>query len=221
MPGKCQLLPEFRNNYRLRRRKRLDETLKAPFQLLISCLFLAVVLGVTGAYGQASDKPADTVKGLLKAVKVLSEAKETDTNTDTIRQISRSFDLAGISRGCLYKTWDGLSTAERGNFVSLFQEVLEKVAYPKAAKFFKNTEVKIEQVDKDQDRVEVMTLVIHPEEGEVEVAYCLERVKGGWLISDILLDGVSLRVDLRSQMQKILREDSYDELKRRLREKLP
>ena len=64
------------------------------------------------------------------------------------------------------------------------------------------------------------TLVVHPEEGEVEVAYCLELQEGRWLIEDILLDGVSLRLDLRSQAQKILREESYEELKRRLREKL-
>jgi phospholipid transport system substrate-binding protein len=61
---------------------------------------------------------------------------------------------------------------------------------------------------------------VHLEEGEVEVGYCLELLDVTWLIEDILLDGVSLRLDLRSQTQKILREESYKELKRRLREKL-
>ena len=54
----------------------------------------------------------------------------------------------------------------------------------------------------------------------MEVGYCLELLDGTWLIEDILLDGVSLRLDLRSQTQKILREESYEELKRRLRKKL-
>jgi ABC-type transporter MlaC component len=38
---------------------------------------------------------------------------------------------------------------------------------------------------------------------------CAKR-DGRWLIEDILLDGVSLRLDLRSQTQKILREESYE-----------
>ena len=54
----------------------------------------------------------------------------------------------------------------------------------------------------------------------MEVGCCLELLGGTWLIEDILLDGVSLRLDIRSQTQKILREESYDDLKRRLREKL-
>jgi len=219
MSEKCQWIPEFCTEYhREALQITVDERRKVQ---MIGCIIMVVVLGLAKAHGQPADKPVDTVKGLLKAVKVLSEAKESDMNKDAIRQISGSFDLNGISRGCLQKTWDSLSKTEQGNFVSLFQEVLEKVAYPKSAKFFKNTDIEIEQVDENQDRVEVMTLVVHPDEGEVEVAYCLERIKNKWLITDILLDGVSLRIDLRSQMQKILREDSYAELKRRLQEKLP
>jgi phospholipid transport system substrate-binding protein len=80
--------------------------------------------------------------------------------------------------------------------------------------------VEVEEIIRENGRAEVATLVVHPEEGEVEVGYCLVLQDGRWLIEDILLDGVSLRLDLRSQAQKILREESYEELKRRLREKL-
>ena len=55
----------------------------------------------------------------------------------------------------------------------------------------------------------------------MEVGYCLELLDGRWLIEDILLDRVSLQLDIRSQTQKILREESYDEEpKRRLRDRL-
>ncbi len=186
----------------------------------VFCLCCLLLWSFGTAAGDESGDPAAAVQSLLKAVKVLSEAKPSDAPLPVVKEISKIFDLGGISKACLHKTWLKLSAQERTIFVNLFQEVLEKVAYPKSAKFFKDTEIEVEEVIKKGSRAEITTLVVHPEEGEVEVGYCLEVIKGEWLIEDILLDGVSLRIDLRSQMQKIIRENSYKELKRRLREKI-
>jgi phospholipid transport system substrate-binding protein len=187
---------------------------------VVVCLYMLAVWGLCGAMEQSPGNPEATVQSLLSAVRVLSETKDPKAEAKAVKQISGTFDIAGLSRSCLRKTWEELSAEEQKNFVSLFREVLEKVAYPKSAKFFADTEVEVEEIIRENGKTEVSTLVIHPEEGEVEVAYCLELLDGKWLIEDILLDGVSLRLDLRSQTQKILREESYEELKRRLREKL-
>jgi len=186
----------------------------------VLCLCLIAVMGICAATEKDPGDPEETVRSLLSAVKVLSETKDPKAEAQAVEQISGTFDVVGLSQACLRKTWDTLSVVERKNFVGLFQEVLEKVAYPKSAKFFKDTEVEVEEVTREGGKAEVLTLVVHPEEGEVEVAYCLAILDGTWLIEDILLDGVSLRLDIRSQAQKILREESYEELKRRLREKL-
>ena len=187
---------------------------------LVLCSCLIAVWGICGAAATDPGDPESTVRSLLSAVKVLSEAKDAKAEAQAVGQISGSFDVVGLSQACLRQTWDTLSVAEKKNFVSLFREVLEKVAYPKSAKFFKDTEIEVEEVNREGGKAEVLTLVVHPEEGEVEVAYCLTILDGTWLIEDILLDGVSLRLDIRGQAQKILREESYDELKRRLRDKL-
>jgi phospholipid transport system substrate-binding protein len=176
--------------------------------------------GLCGAAEKDRSDPAATVRSLLSAVSVLSETKDPKAEAEAVKKISGTFDVVGLSQACLRKTWDELSGEERKNFVSLFQEVLEKIAYPKSAKFFTDTEVEVEEIIRENGKAEVSTLVVHPEEGEVEVGYCLELLDGTWLIEDILLDGVSLRLDIRSQVQKILREESYEDLKRRLREKL-
>jgi phospholipid transport system substrate-binding protein len=186
----------------------------------VLCLFLIAVWALCGAAAKDPSDPEATVQSLLSAVRVLSETKDPKAEAEAVKQISGTFDVAGLSRACLRKTWDELPGEERKNFVSLFQEVLEKIAYPKSAKFFTDTEVEVEEIIRENGKAEVSTLVVHPEEGEVEVGYCLELTGGTWLIEDILLDGVSLRLDIRSQTQKILREESYDDLKRRLREKL-
>ncbi len=181
---------------------------------------LIAVWGICGAAAEEAGDPVATVQSLLRAVRVLAEPADKKAEAEAIRQISGTFDVVGLSKACLRKTWEELPPEERKNFVALLREVLEKVAYPKSAKFFTDTEMEVEEVTREGGKAEVSTLVVHPEEGEVEVGYCLEWLDGKWLIEDILLDGVSLRVDLRSQTQKILRDESYEELKRRLREKL-
>ena len=183
-------------------------------------VILMVMWGMSVALEKDPGDPAVTVETLLGAVRILSETKDADVEARAVNQISETFDVAGLSEACLRDTWGTLSAGEKKNFVGLFRELLEKIAYPKSSKFFKDTEIEVEEVTRENAKAEVSTLVVHPEEGEVEVAYCLEFLDGRWLIEDILLDGVSLRLDLRSQVQKILREESYEELKRRMREKL-
>jgi len=183
--------------------------------LLVSVLFL---LGAGSDPGRPD--PADAVRGLLRSVSLLAETRDPAAVEDISREISASFDLPEICKACLRGTWDTLSEEERRNFIRLFQDLLEKVAYPKSSDFFKGTKVEVEDVSLQGVKAQVDTVVKHPAEGLVEVAFCLADVKGGWLIQDIHLDGVSLVLDLRSQMQKILRDQSYAELKRRMREKL-
>jgi len=188
---------------------------------LLTALLLAVsFLWGVGKVPEGTSGPTGRVRILLSEVNRLSQASQEKEKATISREISAYFDLQEICRVCLGKTWDSLSKEERQNFVSLFQELLEKVAYPKSSDFFTGTDVQVQDAVPQGTRVQVGAEVEHPEEGMVEVTFCMGDVNGAWMVQDIHLDGVSLVIDLRSQMQKILKEDSYDELKRRMREKL-
>ena len=178
-----------------------------------------VLIGLTAL--ESVDGPEKTVRALLDDVRLLSEASGSEAEGRTASKISEKIDISGVSKSCLSATWDKLPESERAKFVGLFREVLEKVAYPKSAKFFKDTEIALgDTTNAAGGKAKVSTEVTHREEGMVEVDYSLSSVNGKWLIQDVELDGVSLVLDLRSQMQKIIRENSYETLKSRLREKL-
>ena len=165
--------------------------------------------------------PTAVVKGMVEAVSVLSHGvQQGEAFKKSIKEISKRLDIQGVSRRCLGKHWETIGEAERKAFRELFGRVLEEIAFPKSAKFFKGTEVEVEEERIEEEKATVLTSVIHPEEGLIEVEYALERKAGTWLVVDVVLDGVSLVRDLRSQMAKIIRENSYEELKRRLQEKL-
>ncbi len=193
--------------------------------LFVSLLFLMGAGREPEGPERGRPGPADEVRRLLDNVLRLAETREkegagAEAEAGISREISASFDLTGICKNSLRATWDTLSEEERGVFVRLFQELLEKVAYPRSSDFFKGTEVEVEGVSRRGATVQVETVVEHEREGMVEVTFFMGEVDGRWLVQDIHLDGVSLGLDIRSQMQRILREHSYEELRRRLRERI-
>lgn len=196
-------------------------TMKRTHRFIPALLIVVAALRVfSGQVLGTSAPPKETVQVLLDSVRALAASPEKAPDPAVIQRISSLMDIEGVSRECLGAHWAKLGPKEQRAFVGLFQEVLEKVAYPKSATFFKDTKVEIGEVVEQSPRVRVVTTVSHPKEGTVEVEYELGLVEGRWLIRDVVLDGVSLVQDLRAQMQKIMKEKSYEELKRKLREKV-
>jgi len=187
--------------------------------LILPLILASLCLGGAAPDTKAAD-PEATVRELLGKVRQLAETSDKAEEARLSRQVSAYFDVQGICKACLRKTWTDIPEAERKNVVALFQEHPEKVAYPKSSDCIRGTEGAVEDSSREGEKAEVDTVVMHPEEGMVEVGFSLKDVNGSWRIEDIDLDGVSLVLDLRSQMQKIISDHSYDELKKRMREKL-
>ena len=62
--------------------------------------------------------------------------------------------------------------------------------------------------------------VVHEKEGEVDIDFSLKHTETGWQVVDVILDGVSMRNNLRSQFYKILKKNDFKELVRRMKKKL-
>jgi phospholipid transport system substrate-binding protein len=97
---------------------------------------------------------------------------------------------------------------------------LENIAYPKSGSFFEDIEMlyKEERIVKDQ--ATISTSVIHKKEGNISIDFKLYLVKGRWLLWDVILDGISLVTNLKTQFNQIITESSYQELIRRMNERL-
>jgi phospholipid transport system substrate-binding protein len=54
----------------------------------------------------------------------------------------------------------------------------------------------------------------------VDIDFKLRQAGDSWVVEDVLLDGVSLARNLRTQCQKIIRENSFQELLSRMRKKI-
>ncbi|WP_179137950.1 MlaC/ttg2D family ABC transporter substrate-binding protein [Candidatus Entotheonella palauensis] len=176
-------------------------------------------------WGTEINNPTYIVNRLMAAISgqphlVASRDLSSTVTPVTIDDAVTLFDLPGISRKTLGKHWSRLNPSEQDEFIALFAQLLIHVAFPQSAAFFRGLEVTVTDERMRGHQATVMTYVEHATEGQIDIDYRLIRQDNAWLIRDIQLDGVSLSRNLRAQFRQIIRRGSYEELLRRMREKL-
>jgi len=62
--------------------------------------------------------------------------------------------------------------------------------------------------------------VVHEKEGEVGIDFHLTRTADSWQVVDVILDGVSMRNNLRNKFYKVITKKGFDELIRKMEKKL-
>ena len=195
-------------------------------------LFIFILHANAALASQAKETPSQLVHRLFKTVKQIKKADpdknkllspaEDKKNRELAIELNRLLDIGHISRYSLMKHWDNISDQDRQLFVSVFTDLLAKVAYPNAGKFLKDLEFSIRREKKIRKKVMVYTTVIHKEEGRIDIDFKLMQVKDKdvWMVIDVYLDGVSLVRNLRTQCLKIIRDHSFEELIARMTKKI-
>ena len=173
------------------------------------------------------ETPMQLVQRLVQAISRMKptnnstlSAAEQATNAAAAKEANAILDLPAVGQRTLGKHWQARPPAEQQEFVALLEQLFTKVAYPKSAEFFHGLEINFAKENITGQRATVKTTVKHPKEGLVSVDYRLGQEGGVWRVQDILLDDVSLAANLQSQFNKIITENSYAELLRRMRDKL-
>lgn len=199
------------------------------FRLLPTSVALVTAVGVFARPAPGADAPTpravvqqliDAVRGFKDDTNGTLTAADRAHNDEAKRLANRALAIREVSERALGDHWKRLTIAQRRDFTDLVTQLFERVAYPKSSGFFGDLSIEFAGDTVAGDTAVVKTTVRHPEEGLVGIDYELHRRGAQWVIDDILLDEVSLALDLRSQIQKVLREESYARLLERMRDKL-
>jgi phospholipid transport system substrate-binding protein len=130
-------------------------------------------------------------------------------------------DSMEFGRRALGIHWQKLNATQRQEFIDLFKELIEKSyggtldRYPEGARFSYNDELI------DGNFAEVHTGVTVPSQNkQFSIVYRLNQRDGKWLIYDVVVENVSMVSNYRNQFNRILTKSSFDELAKKLREKI-
>ena len=185
-------------------------------------LILCLIFPVSSFSGQ----PTETVKGNLdKVLDVLRDpslkaesAKK--AKKDKIRDISQEmFDFTELSKRSLGKNWSKFNPDQQKEFVGLYKSLLED-AY--ADKLMLYTDVKIvfsKEVALTEKTVEVQSTVLR-KSGEIPIYYRVIMKDGVWRVYDVVIEGISLINNYRSQFKEILVNKPPESLLETLRKKV-
>lgn len=170
--------------------------------------------------------PLDTVKAnvngvldVLRDPKLKGEAGKKLKEQRVESAGDKLFDYVELSRRSLGIKWNKFSPEQRKEFVELFKTIL-KDAYVDAITAYTNEQVNFtKEVPLSETTVEVQSVVVS-EGGETPISYRVIKKENNWKVYDVVIEGVSLISNYRSQFREILGNNPPEGLIETLRKKV-
>jgi phospholipid transport system substrate-binding protein len=195
----------------------LVKTLSLGAILALAGLSLSnVVIGV--------EPPTSVVKGTIDEVirlvtdDGLKEPDQTDNRRKLLEEtIGQHFDFEEMTKRSLASHWRNRSEPEQQEFVTLFQTLLSKT-YAGKIENYSGEQVRYLKERLKDSFAEVQTRIVS-KKTEIALDYRLLLKDGNWRVYDVVVDGVSLVKNYRVQFDRIIRDSTYEELVKTLREK--
>ncbi len=184
---------------------------------------LTVVFAVPGLLWAESNDPQAAVQELLGEIRQIKKNLSGQEKADNQKHAHSALvwlNVAEISKKALGKHWAKRSDSEQKRFQALLGELFLHVAFPSSAKFFAELDLVYGKTTEEKQRTVVPLTVVHEKEGEVDIDFRLTRTAGNWQVVDVILDGVSMRNNLRSKFYKVITKKGFDELMRKMENKL-
>ena len=183
------------------------------------------VLAISASADSNSKPPKSVIKKLLGEIKQIVN-KDSLSDADKAQNKKHS-DIAlsvlkvpEISQKALGKYWSKHSEEQQKQFQALLGNLFVHVAFPSSAKFFANLKIVYGKTKSKKDMMVVPLTVVHEKEGEVDIDFRMKPTEADWQVVDVILDGVSMRNNLRSQFYKILKKNDFKGLIQRMEKKL-
>lgn len=191
-------------------------------RLFIALLFSFMLLHVVPLHaGEPTDQVKQTTDSVLDILKnkELKRPEKTKQRRAAIRKIiDERFDFEEMTKRSLALHWRERSPEEKREFVTLYSDLLERNYIRKIEKY---EDEKIQYAGETiNDRyASVKTRIITKKNVEIPIEYRLLKRDTKWEVYDVVIEGVSLVNNYRTQFNNIIRTSSYEELLKRMKTK--
>jgi phospholipid transport system substrate-binding protein len=188
---------------------------------LIGSVLVGGLLLAGPAIRVEAGEPQEKVKVTVdEVVAILADKTLTPPERRTrIRQaVLQRFGFDEMAQRSLGPHWRALTPQQRQEFVELFTDLLERsymnrmegsTPGPQSVRYVKE--------DITADQASVHTTIMNERDAPVAVEYRLLHKDGDWKVYDIVIEGVSLVNNYRTQFNTIIAKDSYTGLVKQMR----
>ena len=164
-----------------------------------------------------------TAEDVIFAIKADQEIQK--GNKDKIYQLAEekilpNFDFEKVARLVLGRAWRTASDEQKKGFITEFRTLLLKT-YAVALSKYKDQKIEFKPTRMaDTDEIVIVkSEIIQSGAQPIRVNYALSKSTGKWLVFDIVIEGVSLVTNYRSQFSSVIKKNGIDTLIKRLAKK--
>ena len=169
--------------------------------------------------------PLDTVEAHVKEVldvlrnPALQGEADKKVKEEKIETIANEmFDYVALSKLTLGRSWRDFNKEQQKEFVSLYRSILKKAYMDKILAYTDEQVVFDRDIMLSENKAEVHTRII-TKSAEIPINYRLYLKDGQWKVYDVIVEGISLVQNYRTQFREILANNSPEEVLKILREK--
>jgi phospholipid transport system substrate-binding protein len=190
--------------------------LRVGFILL---LFLTIPLQVRAGV------PLDTVEARVSEVlKVLRDpALQGEANKEAKQEkieaiADEMFDYVALARLTLGRNWKKFNSDQKKEFIQLYRSILEKAYMDKILSYTDEKVTFDKETMLSEKKAEVQTHIL-TKSVEIPIFYRVYLKDGKWKVYDVIIEGISLIKNYRTQFRDILANNPPEEVLKILRKK--
>jgi len=181
-------------------------------------LLLSPVVLRAGVPTEQVRQTADRVLSVLQDSRLKSADRQKERREQLRQIIGSRFDFGEMAKRSLGSNWQKANNEDQRQFVELFAELLEK-SYADQIESYNGEKIVYGRENVSQDQADVDTKIVTKKGEEIAVTYKLRSAAGDWKVYDVVIENVSLVNNFRSQFNRILANESFGELLKKLQTK--
>jgi len=161
----------------------------------------------------------DQILDILRNPSLKGDEQAANRKASLKKAIHERFSFAKMSQLSLARHWKKRTDEEKKVFIDLFGKLLEETYISKIEAYTNEKVVYVKEFVKKK-KAQVNTNII-TDTAKIPIDYRMYKTKNGsWMVYDLVIEGVSLVGNYRSQFDQVLQKDSYDKLLEDLKKKV-
>lgn len=177
---------------------------------------LLIIFAFLFGFAQAQEPVAFLQAKMNPMIKAVSQSSKQSKSLDQLvdelgKMVYPIIDERGLAQQVTGKYWKTATTKQQDEFTHLFVRLVIRsfIAYVAIGQ---DIQIKFRPVSNPGDKVVVNSQVSFSSGDKWKVDYLLKKDGDGWLVSDIMVDGLSLVNSYREQFKSVLKQSGFSGL---------
>lgn len=172
------------------------------------------------AVAATTQEPMAEVKSVIdRAARILRDRQLSlpERRRELRNLAGQYFEFPAMARSAMGSHWSSLSSEQRAQYTQLFTDFIEAAYLDKIQGYVDLKFQFVSQRTSGGHYAEVVTNVLQPDSEPINLKFELQREAAGWRVYDVVIDGVSMLDNYRTQFHRVITRHGFNVLMEDLR----